>query len=93
MKDQNLEDSSDSEEEYGGLSMASLKIGDGASLYMQTMKALSIMFVLLTVFNIPLILLYKNNTNDNIYNLNHFFTYFTIGNLAETNNDCGYSVL
>lgn len=56
------------------------------------MKALAIMFVMLTVINLPLIIIYADNTQHNNYlRLSEFFKYFTIGNLGQTDSTCGYS--
>jgi len=45
-----------------GLTNCSLKIGLGASLYLQTMKTLMYLFLILSIINLPVIYMYSNNT-------------------------------
>jgi hypothetical protein len=57
MKDLPDTDSSDDpikNDTYKGLSEAAIYLGEGAVLYLQTMKTLAILFFILTVINIPL---------------------------------------
>jgi hypothetical protein len=79
--DSNSCDTSDSDDQM--VSDCSQALGDGATLYLQTMKTFVIMFGLLVVINIPIFILYENNTDGNdLLGVNQFFKYFTIGNLG-----------
>lgn len=76
--------SSSEGDEDKGLTKASQALGDGASLYLQMMKTLAIMFLLLSLVNIPLYIIYHENTSgNNLGNMHDFFKYFTIGNLGQ----------
>lgn len=78
-------DSSDSDigDSFKGLSSASKYLGEGATLYLQTMKTLFILFLILTIINIPVYVIYNNATMNNKYKkMDQLFKYFTIGNLA-----------
>jgi hypothetical protein len=75
-------DSSDDEDK--GITKCSQALGDGATLYLQMMKTFAIMFFLLSFINLPLFVIYEENTEGNQLNkLNFFFKYFTIGNLGQ----------
>ena len=66
MKDMPESNSSSEESEgAGGLTQCSLALGEGATLYLQMMKTLAIMFVILTIMNIPLLCFYELNTTGN----------------------------
>ena len=66
-------------------------LGDGATLYLQMMKTLTIMFFVLSIMNIPLYVMYENNTDGNeILNIGQLFKYFTIGNLGQLTKRCGW---
>lgn len=83
--------SSESSGNDGAISEVSQALGDGATLYLQMMKTLTIMFLLLTIMNIPLYILYENNTDGNeITNIGKLFKYFTIGNLGQLTKRCGW---
>lgn len=71
--------------ESKGLSTCSLKLGDGASLYLQTIKTFMILFITLTILNIPVLTMYSNHTLNNNYSSfsKGFFKYFTLGNMGE----------
>ena len=88
-------DSSDSSGEdmmTKGLTMASIQLGEGASIYLQMMKTFSIMFLVLTFLNLPLLFLYQLNTNGNdLGDFNKVFKYFTLGNLGQMNAKCSWS--
>lgn len=74
--------SSDAEEDKG-ITKCSQGLGDGATLYLQMMKTFAIMFFLLSILNLPIYIIYEQNTSGNILNkLDQFFKYFTIGNLG-----------
>ena len=51
--------SDDQNDTYKGLSQASMHLGEGAVLYLQTMKTLAIMFFILTAINLPLYFVYS----------------------------------
>jgi NADH:ubiquinone oxidoreductase subunit 2 (subunit N) len=56
------------------------------------MQTLAILFFVLSIVNIPIFLMYSNQTqNNDYYNINQVFKYFTLGNIAQTNKVCGYS--
>lgn len=48
-----------------GLTQCSISLGEGATLYLQMMKTISIMFLVLTVLNVPLFFFYELNTTGN----------------------------
>jgi hypothetical protein len=76
------------------LSNASIYLGEGAVLYLQTMKTLAILFFILTIINLPVFAMYAGSTRNNDYSsMNQIFKYFTLGNIARTNKICGYSTL
>ena len=86
--------SSSSDEDAGqrGLTVAAQHLGEGAALYLQSMKTIAIMFAVLTILNYPILYMYSTQTTDNNYpNLTEFFQYFTIGNLGQTDSECDYS--
>ena len=87
LPDSNSDESSDD----NAISECSQALGDGATLYLQMMKTLTIMFFMLTIMNIPLYVLYENNTDGNeITNIGKLFKYFTIGNLGQLTKRCGW---
>ena len=76
-------ESCDSEERLArGLTPTALGLGDGVTLYLQMMKAITVMMVILSIINIPLMILYARNTEGNVYSLSTLFKYFTLGNLG-----------
>lgn len=84
--------SSSEGEEDKGITKCSQGLGDGASLYLQMMKTFMIMFLLLSILNLPIYIIYEKNTEGNILNkLDKFFKYFTIGNLGQMTSKCGFS--
>jgi hypothetical protein len=49
------------------------------------------MFFVLTIINVPLYVMYENNTDGNdILNIGQLFKYFTIGNLGQLTKRCGW---
>lgn len=54
----NSEDSG-SDGEVNGISQCSVTLAEGVNLYLQTMKTLSIMFLVLSLINIPIYLMYS----------------------------------
>lgn len=91
------ESNSESEESGGdletkGLTQCSISLGEGATLYLQMMKTFGIMFVVLTILNVPLFFLYELNTNGNeLDDFNKVFKYYTLGNLGQMDKKCSYS--
>lgn len=92
-----IPDSSSSDDSDGGsdskdLTPCSIALGEGSTIYLQMMKTLLIMFVVLTIINLPIMLFCYHNTQKNqIGNLGKTFKYFTIGNLGQMNRKCSYS--
>ena len=85
---------SDSSEEAGdgGLTDASVNIGHGALLYLQTMKTFAIMFGILSLINLPVYLICARNTENNDFNkIQNLFVYWSIGNLGRPDFYCGHS--
>lgn len=67
----------------GGVTICSQTLSEGSVLYLQSMKTFSVMFFILTIINLPVLMVYKSNTVNNDYaNLRKTFQYFTIGNLG-----------
>jgi hypothetical protein len=60
-------DDSEKNDTFKGLSNASIYLGEGAVLYLQTMKTLMILFGILSLINIPIFLMYANSTRNNDY--------------------------
>jgi hypothetical protein len=58
LPDSNSSDDSEAEEN-NGITECSLALGDGATLYLQMMKTFAIMFLFLTILNIPIYVLYE----------------------------------
>jgi hypothetical protein len=52
--------SDSSEQEVGarGLTQAAQSLGDGATMYLQSVKTFAIMFIVLTIINIPIFMIY-----------------------------------
>lgn len=69
MDDVPSSDSNDSEKNdtFKGLSNASIYLGEGAVLYLQTMKTLAILFFILSIINIPIFMMYSEATRNNDY--------------------------
>ena len=84
-------DSSELEDEvgFGGLTAAGAHLGVGAILYLQTMKTFALLFLVLTIFNLPVYFIYSQTTVGNDYTaLNTAFQYVTFGNFGGTNKAC-----
>lgn len=91
LPDSNSSENSD-REENNGITECSLALGDGATLYLQMMKTFSIMFFILSLLNIPIYVLYEQNTDGNDFrSLGKIFKLFTIGNLGQLTKKCGFS--
>lgn len=77
---------------FGGLTSAGAHLGIGAVLYLQIMKTFAILFLFLTLLNLPVYALYASNTLQNEYQ--HFlggYPFFSLGNLAQENPYCSTS--
>ena len=56
------------------------------------MKTLAIMFVILTILNIPLFCFYELNTTGNqLGDFTKAFKYFTLGNLGQMDKKCSWA--
>ena len=76
----------------GGLTDASVNIGHGALLYLQTMKTLAIMFGILSLINLPVYLICARNTeNNNLNEIGNLFVYWSVGNLGRPDFFCDNS--
>ena len=54
------------------------------------LKGFSILFLILSVLNIPIYMLLADATKNNEYlNINKSFSYMTIGNLGQDSDTCG----
>ena len=75
-----------------GLTQCSISLGEGATLYLQMMKTIAIMFLILTILNLPLFFFYELNTTGNqLGNFQKVFKYYTLGNLGQMDKKCSYS--
>jgi len=74
----------------GGLSKAAYHLGIGTILYLQTMKTFMVLFGVLTIINIPIFLIYAASTSNNVYNLQSFSQYFTIGQIGQDTPSCAH---
>lgn len=74
---------------FGGLTGAGAHIGIGAALYLQTIKTMTILFLILTVLNIPIYMIYNSGTSNNdFHNIDKIWHYFGIGNLRGRTTYC-----
>ena len=55
------------------------------------MKTFAILFGILSAINSPLYYIYHNSSLNNNLSLNALWKYFTIGNIGNTDNVCGWS--
>jgi len=51
---------SENQDSFQGLSSAAIYVGEGAILYLQIVKTLGIMCVILSIINLPLYMVYAN---------------------------------
>jgi hypothetical protein len=82
LPDTDSEDDPIKNDTYKGLSEAAIYLGEGAVLYLQTMKTLAIMFFILTIVNIPLYAFLQSGTRGNDFSSFIALDYFTLGNLG-----------
>ena len=83
---------SDSEQDDGeGLSEAAKNLGQGAVLYLQTMKILAIMFFILSVLNIPIYQLYSQGPEASDDSAQRILTQWSFGNFGRKEKTCGWS--
>jgi len=74
--------------------MGPAQIGEGSTYYLQHLKALIFLFLILSFINIPVILGFVLNTNaPEINSMFNALSYFTIGNIGESSIGCSYSTL
>jgi len=55
------------------------------------MKSFSVLFFILSLINFPLYYSYYKATNHNNMSINEVWKYFTIGNIGNTDNTCGWT--
>ena len=55
------------------------------------MKTFAILFGILSLINAPLYYSYNNSSLNNNLHINVLWKYFTIGNIGNTDNTCGWS--
>jgi len=60
-------DSSENGGGEGGLTLAARSIGEGQFMYLQTMKTISLLFIFLSILNLPVYLIFTSNTQNNNY--------------------------
>lgn len=58
---------SEANDTFKGLSTCAINLGEGAILYLQMMKTLSVLFLVLTIINLPVYMMYTSITPDNDY--------------------------
>ena len=76
--------------QVNGITEASLKVGAGAVIYLQTLKTLAILFFILMLINIPIYIMYASSTSNNAYtDTEEGLRFFTVGNLGQLNPSCG----
>jgi len=82
--------SSDTKNTYKGLSNAAIFVGEGPILYLNIMKTLYIMFIVLSILNIPLFMIFAsfgdNSFMYELFTLN--FNKLTLGTLGLKENHC-----
>lgn len=77
-------DSDENLDSFQGLSSASIYLGEGAILYLQIMKTLGIMFLILTIINLPVYMIFsraKKNSEVNIFDIQSVTDNFCLGNI------------
>jgi hypothetical protein len=76
---------SDNHDSFQGLSQAAIYVGEGAILYLQIVKTLGIMCVILSVINMPLYMIYAHAGNlapVNVSNMNEVIDGYCLGNIG-----------
>ena len=66
-------------------------MGEGAILYLQIVKTLGIMCVILSIINIPLYVVYANAANlapVNIFNIGEIIQGYCMGNIGQARHVC-----
>jgi hypothetical protein len=82
---------SENQDSFQGLSSAAIYVGEGAVLYLQIVKTLGIMCVILSIINIPLYTVYANASNlapVNIFNMNNLIDAYCLGNIGSIRRVC-----
>ena len=86
--------SEDDNPEARGINVASQTLSEGAFLYLQSMKTFVIMFFILSIINLPVLMINHSNTSNNDFgNLGQVWKYFTIGNLGLSDSNCDHSLV
>lgn len=88
-------DSMDTDEQQAkGLTITAMNLGDGATLYLQMIKTFALMFILLSIINIPIYVLYEHNTQGNVYfDFSKSFRLYTLGNLGQLSKRCSHQTM
>ena len=76
---------SENHDSFQGLSQAAIYVGEGAILYLQIVKTLGIMCVILSVINLPLYMIYAQAGGlapVNIANMNELVDGYCLGNIG-----------
>lgn len=69
-------------------------LGEGTTIYLQMMKAFTLITFLLTVLNIPILLVYYENSKLPILgDFHRFFSQFSLASIGESSQGCGYANL
>jgi hypothetical protein len=66
-------------------------VGEGAILYLQIVKTLGLMCVILSIINIPLFAIYANAAHlapVNIFNIGEIIQGYCLGNIGSVRNVC-----
>jgi hypothetical protein len=82
---------SENHDSFQGLSQAAIYVGEGAILYLQIVKTLGIMCLILSIINMPLYIVYANAANlspVNIFNMNEVIDAYCLGNIGSTRQVC-----
>lgn len=86
-------DSSEENDTFKGLKPCAIYLGEGPIMYLQIMKTFLILLFLLSVLNIPIFMLYADQTNpsDITGGFQKIFEYLTIGNIGSVQEICAHS--
>lgn len=60
-------------------------LGEGTTLYLQMMKAFTIIFFILTILNVPIFMIYYENSKTPIIgDFHRFFSQFSLASVGES---------
>ena len=82
---------SENHDSFEGLSQAAIYVGEGAILYLQIVKTLGIMCVILSIINFPLYIVYANAANlapVNIFKMSDVIDGYCMGNIGSVRQVC-----